>query len=1650
MFPSIIIFIFIILPILSLGQGIQQFRDCSTKFYTCGQATTYISYPFWGNERPSYCGLQGFRLTCREDNVTTLQIMNTTFRVIRIDQNNYKLALALDDLRGDEPACSLRQSNSVNTTTFQYTLFSYVPNGSLILGLYFSCEEDVVRSIPTRQRLNCSADEGGRGSFFENIPITGSDRCERVIGVPVSVTAFDAFNRSETMSFEELLWQGFEMEYRVDNGGICSRCQITGGTCGSYFNSSGPSCMCPDGFSRLVCSSVNVANSVGGPNRPPILIAEEYPHWVIRMRSYLKRKGKNVWMSVLNGPHVRTTAARIATPAEQALGADLGTFPPTAEDLEKEEADETAFNEITYGIPPDIFDFISECDSAKEIWDTLLNMFEGTEKAKDKKQTSAENDYKNFRAAPGESLSSAFKRFKKIMTKLSTSGATKTKLDSNLQFIDGLGDAWVFVKMIIQGSGTLSNMTIYEMYDNLQTQESTVLSNVTKNGGPLALYNDASQNNNCSYTPSKKQEISPSNSTESEEEEEEIYQHELALLTQRFNRNTSGFRRFPEKRPFVKTKPHYTQFQQSSSTSATTAPAAKGDAPKDAPAEFDGEEIKCHNCGGLNHFARDCRGKKKEEKTGNKAYYLAKLKELEEEEKGKSFVVTKDVEYQVWSDGDGDSDDDDKEERRENCLLAVNLGFAETKKLQGVRKPIEKNYCFMASNSNPSGKSIIEQVKSLLNLNNYNVELSKPYLDNLESTLADTLCDYRASISERDICQQEFLALRERFEDKRLKVIKIEKELQLEKDCRTIWQNEQYVITSQRDLARDDNKRLNVLLNNIYKSANTFENIDIIGNTYNWGWSKGCALGNENFPHFKPPPSKEKSPHFHGPGYLDSDISTETTNATDSGSSTEDSTTTSTSLYKLNNNCIVAEDIPTASASDSIPSQYVPGKYRKKKQYLKKYGQKLTDNKVADTLENLANVLKNISAPQHNHAFMYTPLNPKIHKDKFKVENDWSDMSADTDDSFVLLELNKEQISATDYDTETSSQVESLGIADDLPSVDFHSYTKLAEPSISASAIRYKCVINSNDLSFFFEPIDLSCPKIRIRKCKPKRKQILTESNKAWIPKVKALCGEQKDKEWLLDSGCSLHMTGRLDYLRDFKPIQQGGHVTFGNDENGIIKGYGILTNGEFTIRRVAYVHGLKHNLISVKQLCNVGHRVEFDRGYSYIWNEDRTTCLATSKCNGNMYPLNIQMIVGKPQLCFLSKAVNDVSWLWHRRLCHLNFRFINDLVTGEKVRGLPLLRFDNDTLCAACECGKQSKKRHPMVVHSSITEPLQLLHIDLCGPSAVASLHKKKYILVIVDDFTRFTWVFFLRLKSETANELINFIKLVELQLQKFVHKIRSDNGTEFVNQTIDSFLQSKGIDHNLSAPYSPQQNGVVERRNRTLVEAARAMLKFSNLSLYFWAEAVQTACFVQNRSVINKRLDKTPYEALNNKKPDLKFLRIFGCRCFIKNNKDHLGKFEPKADEAIFLGYSTNKKAYRVLNRRTRVIEESFDISFDDFHIRKPTVSTSVTFILESDIPEGYGPVAIPEIDYDTLFGPTETALDSEINANKAPQTQIVPPQIPQNDQPQQVDNQPQDEPVLQPIPQDIVIPQAALSPQHSDTISGPPPCKSRKTHL
>nr|GFC59350.1 putative ribonuclease H-like domain-containing protein [Tanacetum cinerariifolium] len=197
---------------------------------------------------------------------------------------------------------------------------------------------------------------------------------------------------------------------------------------------------------------------------------------------------------------------------------------------------------------------------------------------------------------------------------------------------------------------------------------------------------------------------------------------------------------------------------------------------------------------------------------------------------------------------------------------------------------------------------------------------------------------------------------------------------------------------------------------------------------------------------------------------------------------------------------------------------------------------------------------------------------------------------------------------------------------------------------------------------------------------------------------------------------------------------------------------------------------------------------------------------------------------------------------------------------------------------------------------------------MDLCGPIRVASINGKRYVLVIVDDYSRYTWVHFLRTKDETPEVIKNFLKKIYVRLQAHVIIVRTDNGTEFKNHALKEFLDSVGITHKTSAAKTPQQNGVVERRNHTLVEAARTMLIFSHASLFLWAEAIATACYTQNRFIIYRRFNKTPYELIQGRKPDISYLHLFGALCHPKNDREDIGKLGAKGDIGFFIGYSAN----------------------------------------------------------------------------------------------------------------------------------------------
>ena len=254
--------------------------------------------------------------------------------------------------------------------------------------------------------------------------------------------------------------------------------------------------------------------------------------------------------------------------------------------------------------------------------------------------------------------------------------------------------------------------------------------------------------------------------------------------------------------------------------------------------------------------------------------------------------------------------------------------------------------------------------------------------------------------------------------------------------------------------------------------------------------------------------------------------------------------------------------------------------------------------------------------------------------------------------------------------------------------------------------------------------------------------------------------------------------------------------------------------------------------------------------------------------------------------------------------------------------------------MCDVCQKGKQVKTSFKSKQHIFTSNPLELIHMDLFGPSRTRSLGGNYYALVFVDDYSCFTWTFFISSKSETFQVFRKFAKVVQNEKDLKIKSIRSDHGGEFQNESFEKFYEHHGISHNFPAPRTPQQNGVVERKNRSLEELARTMLNDNSLPKYFWADVVSTTCHMLNRVLIIHVLKLTPYEIFKGRKPNVSYFKAFGCKCFILNNgKSNLGKFDSKADEGIFLGYSLTSKAYRVYNKRTLTIEESIHVAFDEF---------------------------------------------------------------------------------------------------------------------
>ena len=378
------------------------------------------------------------------------------------------------------------------------------------------------------------------------------------------------------------------------------------------------------------------------------------------------------------------------------------------------------------------------------------------------------------------------------------------------------------------------------------------------------------------------------------------------------------------------------------------------------------------------------------------------------------------------------------------------------------------------------------------------------------------------------------------------------------------------------------------------------------------------------------------------------------------------------------------------------------------------------------------------------------------------------------------------------------------------------------------------------------------------------------------------------------------------------------GFVHCYNDEGGVNK---IILND------VLYVPELDEGLISVRKITEKGFEVKFKDNECKISNADKV--IAIAKSEKNVYKLKLH----EPEKAtpVFSKTKESNIDIWHRRLGHREYDAIKKLEHG-LATGIKLKNSDDENKkCECCIKGKLTQKPYPKHAEYRSTQPLELIHSDICGPMKCLSLGKRKYFITFIDDFSRYTTTYVISNKGEALQKLKEFVATTSNMFGRKPKILRSDNGGEYINKEMEDYLRKNGIEHQVTVPYSPQQNGVAERKNRYIMEMTRCMLVDSNLNEKFWGEAVITATYIQNR-LPSKSVEKTPYELWKGRKPNLKHLRVFGSKVFCYIPKEKRTKLDEKAEEGIFVGYSDRTKGYRVYVPTMDKVILSRSVEFDE----------------------------------------------------------------------------------------------------------------------
>ncbi|UYV70680.1 K02A2.6-like, partial [Cordylochernes scorpioides] len=430
-------------------------------------------------------------------------------------------------------------------------------------------------------------------------------------------------------------------------------------------------------------------------------------------------------------------------------------------------------------------------------------------------------------------------------------------------------------------------------------------------------------------------------------------------------------------------------------------------------------------------------------------------------------------------------------------------------------------------------------------------------------------------------------------------------------------------------------------------------------------------------------------------------------------------------------------------------------------------------------------------------------------------------------------------------------------------------------------------------------------------------------------PDPKALNCTQREASvhnWFIDSGATSHMAYDESFFTELNR-EQTQNVVVANGNKLQVKGIGqgeikvITPQGKtdtLLLTKVLYIPELTDNLLSVSAATSNGCKVTFNRDWCTI--ERDNTALANGILDNGMYRLHLddnpQTRTFKANVAKQNHRKNkNCLMLWHDRLGHRNIESIKKIRNENLARGLSLNNCSHSTDCVQCIQGKLTETPFPKKTEYRATETLQLVHSDVCGPLPTNSLSGKRYFITFTDDYSRYTKIYLLKGKDEVYEKIKDYVISAHTEFGKNIQTIRTDNGREYVNRQVEDFLNQSGIKHQLTVPYSPAQNGVAERKNRSLMEMTRCMLFDSGLPQSLWAEAVTTANYLHNR-IPSKATDKTPFELWTNRKPSLKHLKRFGCKAFAYIPKIKRNKLDSKVIEGIFLGYDDRSKGYRILH--------------------------------------------------------------------------------------------------------------------------------------